>query len=153
MSADSLTTQFQAFLSSSASVPGLGFSQSASHPSPSSQYPSTSNQKRLILVEDLPNIFTSTHTRESFRSALERFVHSSSAVNRSKPVPMVLIVSETTARNIQDDGWQASGWSRQDEGVSVRNLVPLDVLKGGRCTEIRCYFLHFVAEGHQQLMG
>lgn len=142
---DSLTTQFNAFLSSSAQRPSLAFGETSKPGSSSaSNNSATSDCKRLVLVEDLPNIFTSQHTRDTFRAALSDFVFRSFN-NRSTQVPIVLIVSETVVRSGRDESWQgATSWpSRQDEGVSVRTLVPLDVLKGGRCTEIRCDLLSF----------
>lgn len=139
---DSLTQQFQAFVSSSANRPALQMGQLGA-PALTEQLiqdtiPASPAGKKLILVEDLPNVFTSSQTRDAFRASLSHFVFDL-ASSRAVHVPMVLIISDAVVTAGGEDGWQANSWSSstQDEAVSVRNLVPLDVLRGGRCTEIR----------------
>lgn len=155
---DSLTTQFNAFLSRGASVPMLDFNSvdgtalaHTSAPSPSTKnlpqqrslIPERAKSKaqikrKVILVEDLPNVFTSDATRTAFRQAITRFVQLNKGY--AAGVPMVLIISETIIKGTSDE-WLGSGVgssSSWNDNLSVRNLVPLDVLKGGKALEIKC---------------
>lgn len=90
-------------------------------------------RRKLILVEDLPNIFTSQGTRTSFRNALIAFAASKrfTSVAANANVPLVVIVSEALTRPGQNEGenaanrYQGSG----EQSVSVRSVVPPDVMR------------------------
>ena len=146
----SLISQFGAFLSRSGATLGFSASTAGSMGPPKLKRPKKppAPKRSVILVEDLPNIFTSSHTRTSFRSALTAFA--SSARTSDMRTPLVVIVSEAIAKGSveaeqvrrsppkpltsQSHGAISNDWQ---DNVTSRTIVPLEVLKGGRCTEIR----------------
>ena len=103
----------------------------------------TAAKRKLILLEDLPNIFTSSLTRTTFRSALLSYAQSkrvsSSSIMVNANVPLVIIVSETLTRPGQNEGelaanrYQGSG----EVSVSVRSVVPPDVVRAPGSVEYR----------------
>ena len=94
----SLISQFGAFLSRSGATLGFSASTAGFMGPPKLKRPKKppAPKRSVILVEDLPNIFTSSHTRTSFRSALTAFA--SSARTSDMRTPLVIIVSEAIAR-------------------------------------------------------
>lgn len=104
-------------------------------------------RRKLILVEDLPNIFTSQGTRTAFRNALTSFATSKrfTSIASNANVPLVLIVSEALTRPGQNEGenaanrYQGSG----EQSVSVRSVVPPDVLRAPVAAEFKYVEISF----------
>jgi cell cycle checkpoint protein len=119
---------FTAFMARASSVPTLQFTSDEPIKSESKR------RKKVILVEDLPNIFSSEVTRAAFRNTLVGFVkaHRGAAI----AVPMVLIISEALSKPSTDNEWAAESYNWNDN-VSVRSILPPEILKGGKCTEIK----------------
>lgn len=98
-------------------------------------------RRKLILIEDLPNIFTSQNTKNAFRDALGALA-TSKRYNNAAPnanVPVVVIVSESLTRPGQNEGelaanrYQGSG----EQSVSVRSVLPPDVLRSPVTAEFK----------------
>ena len=98
--------------------------------------------RRMLLVEDLPNIFTSPGTRASFRSALMAYSSTkrlNASLEPNANVPLVIIVSEALTRPGQNEGenavlrYQGSG----EQSVSVRTVVPVEVLQAPSTAEFK----------------
>ncbi|EDP42361.1 hypothetical protein MGL_3119 [Malassezia globosa CBS 7966] len=89
-------------------------------------------QRRIILVEDWPNL-THERTREGVHRALERFIHSAGQV------PLVLIVSDTVPRADTDaNANDTFSWrSRRAVQMNIRMAVPESVRMHPALTEIR----------------
>ena len=89
-------------------------------------------QRRIILVEDWPNL-THERTREGVHRALERFIHSAGQV------PLVLIVSDTIPRADTDaNANDTFSWrSRRAVQMDIRMAVPESVRMHPALTEIR----------------
>lgn len=113
-----------------------------SKPNKSTSGSSRSPTRRMLLIEDLPNIFTSPATRTSFRSALTAFSSTkrhSASLEANANVPLVIIVSEALTRPGQNEGelaasrYQGSG----EQSVSVRTVVPPDVLHAPSSAEFK----------------
>ena len=137
MTSDSLVNQFPAFLNRAASVPMLSFGSTASPDKKGKKKASTkSTNKKVILVEDLPNIFTSFPTKQAFRSALIAFANSTRGYTLG--IPLIIIISEALIKTSNDSEWAvAEGGPSWQDNVSARNILPVEVLKGGKCTEIK----------------
>ena len=104
--------------------------------------PSRPASRRMLLVEDLPNIFTSTATRSSFRSALMAYSSTkrlNASLEPNANVPLVVIVSEALTRPGQNEGelaasrYQGSG----EQSVSVRTVVPVEVIHAPSTAEFK----------------
>lgn len=101
-------------------------------------------RRRLLLIEDFPNIFTSQTTRSAFQSALLGLAGSkrsaAAALEPNANVPLAIIVSESLARPGQNQGevaankYQGTG----EVSISVRSVVPFDVMRTGNATEFKC---------------
>ncbi|GAA99872.1 uncharacterized protein L969DRAFT_91813 [Mixia osmundae IAM 14324] len=144
--ADSLSRALPSFLARVAQLPQLSFVSidSPKEPIRIATPQSREERRKIILVEDLPNIFSSQVTRETFRAAILNFV----ASRRIRAgIPLVLIISEAQIRSSTDEeqgilgsvsgsaGWQ-SGPSTGSQ-LSVRSVVPPDALGDARCLEIK----------------
>lgn len=100
-------------------------------------------RRKMILVEDLPNIFTSQVTRTAFRSALLSYAQSkrfnATAMQANANIPLVVIVSEALMRPGQNEGenaasrYQGSG----EVSVSVRSVIPPDVMRAPVTVEFK----------------
>lgn len=98
-------------------------------------------RRKLILVEDLPNIFTSPGTRTSFRNSLTALASSKrfTSIAPNANVPLVIIVSEALTRPGQNEGenaanrYQGSG----EQSVNVRSVVPPEVLHAPVAAEFK----------------
>ena len=131
--------EFPSFLARAGAMSSLTFT-SATNPDsvspPSKKVKANSTRKKVILVEDLPNIFTSDSTRINFRNALHTFV----ASNRPSTIviPLIIIISEALSRESNENefafGAVANAWQ---SNVTPRTVLPLEILKGGKCTEIK----------------
>lgn len=133
---ETLPTQFPAFLSKAAQLPTLSFKPfSSTKTSPKIESKDTpiesqeKNQRKILLVEDLPNIFTHPPTLSSFQSALIRFI--SQVPREDMKAPLVIIISDALSRS-SDDSLQ--NWR---ENVTSRTVIPAEVFRNPRCTEIR----------------
>ena len=79
------------------------------------------SRRRIILVEDLPNI-SHQSTKTSFNAALAAFLHR----QEDNTCPLVIIMSESIPR-LDDWGAEGSGRSfrdRDDATLTLRRLVP-----------------------------
>lgn len=98
-------------------------------------------RRKLILVEDLPNIFTSQGTRTAFRNALTSLANSKrfTSVAPNANVPLVIIVSEALTRPGQNEGENAANryQGTGEQSVSVRSVVPPDVLRASVAAEFK----------------
>lgn len=90
------------------------------------------NQRQLILVEDLPNVLE-TQTREATHQALR--AHCLSV--QSQNTPLVIIVSDTGTRGTGGSADEASSFLNK-QVIDARLVVPSDVLD-----EPYCQTLHF----------
>jgi cell cycle checkpoint protein len=121
-----MSVKFETFLSRASSYSSLSFKSSTQL-----------TTKRLILLEDLPNILH-LGTRETFHSALESFVHA------TPTCPLVIIVSDSGTRGEARDsagGWQAGG--SKDVAIDIRSVLPKSLLGGPYVTEIKYVFTSF----------
>lgn len=141
--------RFASFLSRAGMAPALDFgpdpsdlsaSSSSTSPSSSSSTPSAPtnpSSRRLLLIEDLPNV-SHYPTKLALRSALAQYLSSPRVT-----APLVLIVSEALARPGDDEagggggGW-LSGNGRRGESVDARGVCGVEVLEHPACREIAC---------------
>ncbi|KAJ3772800.1 Rad17 cell cycle checkpoint protein-domain-containing protein [Lentinula raphanica] len=112
------------------STPSASSSSSPSSNSNSNLVP----QRRIILLEDLPNILHAS-IRSQFHEAIRSLVENADP----DPVPIIIIISDSGMRGEAGDERLASGaWGRdQDGAVDIRNVLPKDVLHGPYVREIK----------------
>ncbi|KAH9475883.1 Cell cycle checkpoint protein RAD17 [Psilocybe cubensis] len=123
---EGLFTKFEAFLARASTCHNIFASSSAQK----------SKNRRIILLEDLPNILHSK-TQTQFHEALHALVSAQSA----NPVPVVIIISDsglrgeaTDERRAEAGGW---GWGKdKTQIIDVRTVLPKDLLGGQFVTEI-----------------
>ncbi|KAG8998506.1 Cell cycle checkpoint protein rad17 [Tulasnella sp. 427] len=140
---ESLSLKFQTFLERASTYHTLSFTPTHLSSFSLSQHPSAmpppvqppqppTNQKQLILIEDLPNI-THLPTRESFHAALIAFA------NAPDPpaCPIVFVISNAGSRGEAKD--ERGGWGKREveDGVDVRSVVPRELLGGPYVIEIQ----------------
>ena len=115
-------------------------------PSPSrSEGSFTPSNRRIILLEDLPNVLHSG-TQAHFHAVLRAFVN---APLSDPPVPIVIILSDAQTVGEANDERVAQGRRRNAEGegvVDIRTVLPRDLLGGAYATQIR-YGLRFTLAG------
>lgn len=138
---ESMVNRFTSFLSRAGMAPSLDFGDSDSTPSASTSTststpsPSTSsNPRRLILLEDLPNV-SHYPTKLALRSALSQFLTSPRVT-----CPLVLIVSEALTRPGNDGVNEMIGGvvgGGREESLDSRGVCGLEVLQHPACREIR----------------
>ncbi|GAA5870623.1 hypothetical protein JCM1840_004819 [Sporobolomyces johnsonii] len=140
---ESVVHRFTSFLARAGMAPALDFGDSddpipstsscpAPTPSPSASS-HTWSARRLILLEDLPNV-SHYPTKLALRSALQQYLSSPRVT-----CPLVLIVSEALARPGADaDNGGAAGWATGGRGDSVdaRAVCGVEVLQHPACREI-----------------
>jgi cell cycle checkpoint protein len=139
----SITTKFIEFLSSARKTNSLTFSSSipdhTHHPyssSPSKSHSNISsnalsNRKRIILIEDLPNVSHPT-VRKTVHDSLRQLAFS----NRTM-FPLVMIVTDTIAhRDFMSESGNFGGVGSGDGIANLRTLVPVDVLHSPVCGTI-----------------
>lgn len=107
---ESLSAKFQHFLARSSSYATLDF-----EPGPSTASPT----RRLILVEDLPNI-QHEPTKEAFQSALEDFVHNSAVLS----CPLVLIMSDAGIRGENEMDGSSRYYKKKTDTLDIRTVLP-----------------------------
>jgi len=94
---------------------------------------SSSSQRRLILLEELPNLLHGD-TRSQFHGALESLVLDPDAA------PVIIIISESGTRGEEIDERLASGsWGKdKDTVVDIRTVLSRELLHGQYVTQMRC---------------
>ncbi|BGP51970.1 RFC checkpoint protein Rad17 [Rhodotorula kratochvilovae] len=136
---DSLVHRFTSFLTRAGMAPALDFGPDPSDPSPASSSSSSSvpppapHARRLLLLEDLPNV-SHYPTKLALRSALSQYLSSPRVT-----APLVVVVSEALARPGDDEGGGAgwmSGNGRRGESVDARSVCGVEVLEHPACREI-----------------
>ncbi|KAJ3084411.1 Cell cycle checkpoint protein rad17 [Quaeritorhiza haematococci] len=147
----SITEKFREFLDCARKRPSLVFQglpvagndsqphkQQLNNPTLSSSAPSSSSSstrtppRKIILVEDLPNI-TNLTTRKAFHSAVRSYLDSPRSV-----FPLVFIISDTTVPPSDGD---LGGGGRSEGGggsavMTMRGLIPAEVLGSPFATQI-----------------
>ncbi|GAA6051572.1 hypothetical protein JCM3770_003478 [Rhodotorula araucariae] len=133
---ESLVHRFTSFLTRAGMAPALDFGPDPSDPSPSSSSnapPLAPHARRLVLLEDLPNV-SHYPTKLALRSALAQYLSSPRVT-----APLVVVVSEALARPGDDEGGGAgwmSGNGRRGESVDARSVCGVEVLEHPACREI-----------------
>ncbi|KAK2467922.1 hypothetical protein APHAL10511_000217 [Amanita phalloides] len=92
--------------------------------------------RRIILLEDLPNVLHSG-TQTSFHAILRASVQSPSS---EPPVPIVIIISDAQTVGEANDERVAQGRYRNGDGdgvMDIRTVLPKDLLGGPYVTQIR----------------
>lgn len=141
---ESTVAQFTSFLSRAGMAPALDFgpdsistslpeSSTSTSQSSSSQAPSTTTRKRLILLEDLPNV-SHYPTKLALRSALMQFLKSPRVT-----CPLVLIISEALARpGVGPEAESVGGdGAIRGESVDARSVCGMEVLGAVGCRQIQ----------------
>jgi len=101
--------------------------------------------KHVVLFEDLPNILHAG-IQAQFHTAIRLYIESAS------PVPLVIIMSDTTMRGETRDeqltgGRSTSGyaWSRERSDIlDIRTVLSRDLLTGPYVTQIGCVYILFI---------
>lgn len=118
--ADSLAQKFERFLAISDKYSALDFGHGSDN---------TDDQRRkIILVEDLPNTFSSSSSTSSAKLTFQNSIKRYLASPRNK-YPLVLIVTETEPRG-EDGDW------RRSDAMSVRNLLTREILDSQNASQI-----------------
>ncbi|KDR70220.1 hypothetical protein GALMADRAFT_255090 [Galerina marginata CBS 339.88] len=130
---EGLFTKFEAFLARASTCQNI-FGSSSSAPASHSRSPETSSNRRIILLEDLPNILH-PKTQAQFHEALNSLVTSASS---NPPVPLVIIISDAGMRGEASDERRAGGgWGRDKaQIVDVRTVLSKELLGGPYVAEI-----------------
>ncbi|KAJ4474461.1 Rad17 cell cycle checkpoint protein-domain-containing protein [Lentinula aciculospora] len=142
VSDDGLFTKFRLFLERASQCQNIFNSYSSynqrkrPHLSSSSSTSSLNSTltRRIILLEDIPNILHSS-TRSQFHDVIRSLIENAD----SNPVPIVIILSDSGIRGEAGDERLTNGaWERdQDGAVDIRTILPKDVLQGPFVDEIR----------------
>jgi len=114
----SMSAQFEDFLGRSGRFGSLTFSQDDTEPQPQPLKhpppPSENNTKKLILMEEFPNTFTSTSLAlRAFRTSVLQFLASNtSSAMSAHPTsmtirPLIMIITETTSSTSHSDNFTA----------------------------------------------
>ncbi|KAF9043051.1 Rad17 cell cycle checkpoint protein-domain-containing protein [Panaeolus papilionaceus] len=128
-SVESLFSKFEAFLTRASSC-GNVFSSTSSSKVKSGNSPS----RKVILLEDLPNILHQK-TQASFHEALLSLVNKAPS---NPPVPVVIIISDSGVRGEASDDRisEGRGWNRDKQVIDVRTVLPRELLSGPYVREI-----------------
>ncbi|KAJ3513531.1 hypothetical protein NLJ89_g2894 [Agrocybe chaxingu] len=127
MDYESLFAKFEAFLTRASSCQNVFASSSKSAVG--------ATKRRVILLEDLPNILHQK-TQAQLHEALNALVASPPS---NPPVPVVIVISDAGMRGEAGDERLADGlgWGREkNQVVDVRTVLPKDLLGGPYVTEI-----------------
>lgn len=129
---EALFTKFEAFLTRASACQNIF--AAAKSKTPTSQPQKTSPARRLILLEDLPNILH-TNTQSQFHSALQSLLDSPNPSS----VPIVIIVSDAGTRGeASDERMDRGGWRKDNDGVmDIRTVLSKDLLQGPYVTQVR----------------
>lgn len=121
----SLSRKFDHFLSRSNTYSSLSFASTSATP--------VLPHKRLILIEDIPNIQNPT-VKEAFHAALQRFIETSNELT----CPLAIVISDagTRAEGATSEG--NSNWrTRQMDTVDFRTVFPKDLQNSPLVTQIQ----------------
>ncbi|GAA6039753.1 hypothetical protein JCM8097_004201 [Rhodosporidiobolus ruineniae] len=142
---ESLMNRFSSFLASAGMAPALDFvdfedssdappSSSSSSRASSSKLPlspPSSKSRRLILLEDLPNV-SHFPTKLALRSAIAQYLASPRVT-----CPLVVVISEALARPGADDGGGVSlGGGGRGDSFDARSVLGVELLQHPACREI-----------------
>lgn len=126
---ESLVSKFQSFLNRASSCRALSLSSTSR-----SAQDTKSQQRQIILLEDLPNILHHD-TAMTFHAALEDFV------SQDNRIPLVCIISDSGLRGEDHESGLSTrqpGRGRWDKQVvDVRSVIPPSVLSSVYFREIR----------------
>lgn len=133
---EGLSDKFHTFLSratNSTSVLSAPASTSVSSQCSSSSQ-RTSSGRRVILLEDLPNILHPP-TQAAFQSSLY-----STVVNQAYTPPVVIVISDAGVRGERDsDNFSSQTWKGKGRDVvDVRTVLPPTLLHSPYVTQISC---------------
>ncbi|GAA6059117.1 hypothetical protein JCM10212_003864 [Sporobolomyces blumeae] len=139
---ESVVHRFTSFLARAGMAPSLDFgssddsdtiasTSSLALPSASSST-GTNSTRRLILLEDLPNV-SHYPTKLALRSALTQYLTSPRVT-----CPLVIVISEALSRPGADHDGAAlgSGWAPRDDSTDARSVCGVQVLQHPACREI-----------------
>lgn len=141
---ETLMTKFETFFNRASNCQNFLTSLDDSRPlsAQSSQLPSSSSEgsrntsgRKIILLEDLPNVLH-LGTQARFHAVLRSFAETPS----EPPVPIVIIISDTQTVGEANDERVARGRYRNADGegvVDIRTVLPRDLLGGPYVTSIR----------------
>ncbi|KAI0084967.1 Rad17 cell cycle checkpoint protein-domain-containing protein [Irpex rosettiformis] len=134
---EGLSDKFHAFLSRATSsnsiLSATKASSSYSYSPSSSQRPLSRDQgRRVVLLEDLPNILHPP-TQTAFQSSLY-----SAVMNQGASFPIVIVISDAGARGESDsDGLPSQTWKGKGrEVVDIRTVLPPSLLHSPYVTQI-----------------
>jgi cell cycle checkpoint protein len=96
---------------------------------------SKSTTRRVILLEDLPNILHAD-TRDKFHDTLRLFVQRQTSKD-GECVPLVVIVSDLGTRGELEDIEGSSSFRGRNEALEIRSVLPADLLSAPCVTQIR----------------
>lgn len=138
--------RFTSFLARAGMAPALDFgpdpsaSTSASSSSPRKSFfpppppaSAKSQARRLILLEDLPNV-SHWPTKQALRSAVQQYLASPRVT-----APLVIVISEALARPGDEEGGGAgwlSGNGKRGESIDARSVLGVEILNHPACREI-----------------
>ena len=130
---EAIFSKFEAFLARASSYGNIFGSSSSTQ---------TESKKRIILLEDLPNILH-TDTRSQFHDTIQALLD----VQQSEPVPIIFIVSDTGTRGEASDERLATGFGgrNNDHVIDIRTVLPKNILCGPYVTQIRYFTLSLFA--------
>lgn len=123
-SSAALPSKLSVFLSSASRYPSLALQEDGEEKQAVLKPPSRSSSRRIILLEDLPNL-SHFPTRSAFLATLEAFLEQSGDCN----TPLVVILSES-APHLDDWGTEESRRNFKDhkrESLSVRSTIPHEI--------------------------
>lgn len=118
---ESLSSRLTAFLSRHA-YPSLSLSNESSSSSSSSQTPYSSTARKLLLIDDLPNISHLT-TREAFQASLLEFA----TAWTPESCPLVIIITDAGVSGRAQESWMDH---RRGEEWNVRGVLGREVGDG-----------------------
>ncbi|KAF8347458.1 Rad17 cell cycle checkpoint protein-domain-containing protein [Amanita rubescens] len=141
---ETLMTKFETFFNRASNCQNFLTSLDDSRPlsTQSSQLPSSSSEgsrntsgRKIILLEDLPNVLH-LGTQARFHAVLRSFAETLS----EPPVPIVIIISDTQTVGEANDERVARGRYRNADGegvMDIRTVLPRDLLGGPYVTSIK----------------
>ncbi|GAO51700.1 Rad17-domain-containing protein [Saitoella complicata NRRL Y-17804] len=124
---DSLSRKFSDFINRGDRYSSLEFAPSARPDNafvtpPTSTPPdsiSSADRPKVILIEDIPNTFTTaTNSKRAFQEAISSYL-----LSPRQKYPMILIITETEPRGTEDT------WSSRNDVMSARTLLTREILE------------------------
>ncbi|KAF8625498.1 hypothetical protein AX15_005346 [Amanita polypyramis BW_CC] len=140
---EALMTKFEAFFNRASNclspldyIPPSNTAQPTQARSSPCDGPRARSGRRIILLEDLPNVLH-VDTQARFHTILRACVEMSPS---DPPVPVVIIISDTQTVGEANDERVARGRRRNADGegvVDIRTVLPRDLIGGPYVTQIR----------------